>query len=44
MKQSTKNTAAFAWLALGGLLALGFSLLIAREMPSIRREWRLMRM
>ncbi len=44
MKESSKNAAVAAWIALGGLLALGFTVLFAREIPSLRRELRLMRM
>ncbi len=43
-KQSSKNPALAAWIALGGLLALGFGVLVFREIPSMRREMRLMRM
>ncbi|HTL55761.1 MAG TPA: hypothetical protein VL361_08780 [Candidatus Limnocylindrales bacterium] len=44
MKSNSKNTATMAWIALGGLLAVGFTVLIAMELPSMRRELRLMRM
>ncbi len=44
MKNSTKNTAALAWIALGGLLALAFTVLAVSEYPSMRREAQLMRM
>jgi hypothetical protein len=33
-----------AWFALAGLVALGFTVLMVRELPSMRRELRLMRM
>jgi hypothetical protein len=39
-----ENTAKNAWIAFGGLLALGIVVLTIREMPSIRREIRLMSM
>ena len=32
------------WLAVGGLLALGLTFMIMRELPAMRRELRLMRM
>ncbi len=44
MKESSRNPAVLAWIAFGGLLALAFSALIAREIPSMRREFKLMRM
>jgi hypothetical protein len=44
MQKSSKTPAGMAWLALGGLLAVGFAVLVIREMPSMRRELRLMRM
>ncbi len=44
MKESSKNTAVAAWIAFGGLLALGLSLLVLNEIPSMRRELRLMKM
>ncbi len=44
MKQVSKNPALAAWIAFGGLLALGLSVLVFREIPSMRRELRLMRM
>jgi hypothetical protein len=40
----TRNPAATAWLALGGLVALGLTIMIVRELPAMRREWRMMRM
>ena len=33
-----------AWLAFGGLLMVGVAFVFVRELPSIRRELRLMRM
>ncbi len=39
-----KNLAQKAWLAVGGLLALGATVMIIREFPSMRRELRLMSM
>ena len=33
-----------AWLAFGGLLALGVIVMTVRELPSMRRELKLMRM
>ncbi len=44
MKERTKKTASFAWLAFGGLLALGCVAMVVRELPSMRRELRLIRM
>jgi hypothetical protein len=44
MKSNSRNTASIAWFALGGLLAVGFTVLVARELPSMRRELRIMRM
>jgi hypothetical protein len=38
------NFAANAWIALGGLLALGTAILMIRELPAMRRELRIMRM
>ncbi len=32
------------WMACGGLLLVGVAVLFVREIPSMRREWRLMRM
>ncbi|HZQ47892.1 MAG TPA: hypothetical protein VFC07_12815 [Verrucomicrobiae bacterium] len=39
-----RNPIAAAWLAVGGLLALGFAVLTIMEIPSMRREANLMRM
>ena len=44
MRRASKNHAATAWYAVGGLLVLGLAFLVAREIPSMRRELRLMRM
>jgi hypothetical protein len=38
------NTARNAWIVFGGLVALGVLAMTVRELPSIRREARLMRM
>ncbi len=39
-----ENTARNAWIAFGGLLALGIIAMTVRELPSMARELRLMRM
>jgi hypothetical protein len=46
MKNRLKNysPAAQAWMAFGGLMALGLVLLVVREIPSMRRELQMMRM
>jgi hypothetical protein len=44
MKSNGASTAAKAWWTLGGLVALGAAYLIVREMPSMRRELRIIRM
>jgi hypothetical protein len=46
MKNAVKNysCAAKAWLAVGGLAALGLTLIAVSELPSILREWKIMRM
>ncbi len=44
MNGASRNPIVKAWLAVGGLLALGFVILTIREVPSMRREARLMRM
>jgi hypothetical protein len=46
MKKGTKccGPAAKAWIAVGGLLALGLTFFIAREIPSIYRELKIMSM
>ena len=38
------NAARNAWIAFGGLLALGVIAMTIRELPSMRRELKLMRM
>jgi hypothetical protein len=38
------NTARNAWIVFGGLIALGIIAITVRELPSIRREARLLRM
>jgi hypothetical protein len=38
------NPAATAWYILGGLMALGLTILVVREFPAMRRELRMMRM
>jgi hypothetical protein len=38
------NTIAKAWMAVGGLLAVGLAILVVKEIPAMRRELRLMRM
>ena len=47
MKKNTaaaRNAATKAWIAVGGLALLGFAMVVIRELPSMRREWRLIRM
>jgi len=44
MRAKSKNPAALAWYAFGGLLALGLAYLAISEVPSMRRELRIMRM
>lgn len=39
-----ESNARNAWLVFGGLLALGFLAITMRELPSMRREMKLMRM
>jgi len=39
-----ENNARNAWLVFGGLLALGFITMTIRELPSMRRELKLLRM
>lgn len=38
------NAAVIAWIVVGGLGVLACLSLLVRETPSIRREWRLLRM
>ena len=44
MKTKNCSLAAKAWLAVGGLMALGLAALFIRELPAMRRELKLMRM
>jgi hypothetical protein len=45
MKNSPlQSKASKAWVAFGCLAAFGLAIMIVRELPSMRREWRLMRM
>ncbi|HZR15945.1 MAG TPA: hypothetical protein VFE51_01340 [Verrucomicrobiae bacterium] len=44
MRRASRNPVATAWLAFGGLLVVGMAFLVVRELPSMRRELRLMRM
>jgi hypothetical protein len=44
LQKSSRNPVATAWLAFGGLLVVGFAFVVIRELPSMRREIRLMRM
>ena len=44
MRAKDCRAAVTAWYVVGGLMALGLTVLIVREMPSMRRELRLMRM
>ncbi len=43
-KLGGQNTARNAWFVFGGLLALGVIVMTIRELPSMARELRLMRM
>ncbi len=43
-RRPASSTARNAWIAFGGLLALGALALTLRELPSMRREYKLMRM
>ncbi len=38
------NPLARLWMALGGLMVVGAAILFVREIPSLRRELRIMRM
>jgi len=38
VKRTSRNPAITAWYLFGGLLALGVTVLVVRELPSIRRE------
>jgi len=44
MKAKTGRTAVLAWWIVGSLAALGATLLVVREVPSMRRELKLLRM
>ncbi|HWH71325.1 MAG TPA: hypothetical protein VNT26_18215 [Candidatus Sulfotelmatobacter sp.] len=44
MKATSESSARTAWLALAGLVALGITVLMVSEFPSMRRELRIMRM
>jgi hypothetical protein len=44
MEQPIRRPLTKGLIAFSGLLAFGFTLLVLRELPSIRRELRLMRM
>lgn len=44
MNRTMRNPAAMAWCIFGGLLAMGVTMLVVRELPSLRRELRLLRM
>ena len=45
MKESNSRMGSrAAWIALGSLLALGLTMLVVKEIPAMRREFRLMRM
>ncbi len=44
MRATSRNPIAKAWLAVGGLLAVGLAVMFFREIPSMRRELQLMRM
>jgi len=43
-KVTRENTARNAWLAFGGLVALGVIIFTLREVPSMRRELHILRM
>ncbi len=44
LQRTSTHPAVIAWWAFGGLLVLGLAWMTARELPSMRREARLMRM
>lgn len=44
MRLRTRNSAANAWFALGGLLAIGVAVMVIRELPALRRELHIIRM
>ena len=43
-RAKTSNPAATAWYIVGGLVALGLTVLFVRELPAMRRELRMMKM
>ena len=43
-QKTASNPAATAWFILGGLVALGLTIIFAQEIPAMRRELRIMRM
>jgi hypothetical protein len=43
MKRNSRS-ASKAWLAFGSLVALGITILVVKELPAMRREWRIMKM
>ena len=44
VKRTVRNPAAMAWYLLGGLVAMGVTMLVMRELPSMRREMRILSM
>jgi hypothetical protein len=44
MKTKTGRNAVLAWWIVGGLAALGATMMIVHEIPSMRRELKLLRM
>lgn len=44
MKETSRSVAGKAWSAVGWLLLVGVGMLVVRELPSLRRELRIMRM
>jgi hypothetical protein len=43
-KQITDSGSSKVWLAVGGLVALGITIMILRETPAMRRELKILRM
>jgi len=43
-RNKTLNPAATAWFILGGMMALGLTIMVLRELPAMRRELRIARM
>ena len=43
-RNCSKGSGSMAWVIFSGLLALGITAFLAREMPAIRREYLLMKM